>query len=88
MRDAIDLARLRDLFSDDEPGLFELLRATADETRSVFERLRCAVTDSDAPKAAATPHELKGYARNGGATGGAALAADRGTAKHRQQSTS
>jgi HPt (histidine-containing phosphotransfer) domain-containing protein len=75
MRDAIDLARLRTLFSDDEPGLLELLHATADETRSVFEKLRDAVVDSDAASAAAAAHELKGFAGNVGAAGVAQLSA-------------
>jgi len=71
----IDLDRLRDLFSGDDDALFELLHATVDETRLVFDKINEAILRSDALTAAAAAHELKGFAGNVGATQLAGLAA-------------
>jgi HPt (histidine-containing phosphotransfer) domain-containing protein len=67
MIEPIDIDRLRDLFSDDDVALFDLLRATVEQTRLVTNKINEAVLGRDASAAAAAAHELKGFAGNVGA---------------------
>ena len=63
----LDLTRLRGVFGDDREAIVSLLRATAEESTSVFARLRKALDARDGRAVAQAAHELKGFMANVGA---------------------
>ena len=71
----VDLSRLREFFGDDDDALNGLLRATVEESQSVFGRLRKALDIREVTAAKQAAHELKGFAGNVGAARVASLAA-------------